>query len=80
MQDVTEQKRAEKALKQSESRYRKIVETANEGIWILNKKGITTFVNRTLADMLGYSAEDIRGKSFFEFYGGFREGFCSTIV
>ncbi|WP_324282845.1 PAS domain S-box protein [Cyanobacterium aponinum UTEX 3221] len=67
MQDVTEQKRAEKALKQSESRYRKIVETANEGIWILNKKGITTFVNQTLADMLGYSIENIWGKSFLSF-------------
>lgn len=65
--DVTERKQAEMALKASEERYRQIVETATEGIWMLDAAAHTTFVNPKMATMLGYSVESMLGMSLFEF-------------
>lgn len=52
VENITNRKIAEQALKESEERYRRIVETANEGIWVLGSDGRTTFVNQRMADML----------------------------
>jgi PAS domain S-box-containing protein len=57
----------ERALWDSEEKYRCIVETATEGIWITDTEAKTTFVNKKLADMLGYSPEEIIGKSGYDF-------------
>jgi hypothetical protein len=57
--DITERKRAEEALRESEEKYRRIVETANEGIWALDADARITFVNRRMAEMLGYSPEEL---------------------
>jgi len=65
--DITERKRAEQALLASEERYRRIVETANEGIWEWNTEYVTTFVNRKMADMLGYSIEEMLGRVVTDF-------------
>ncbi len=67
IQDITEQKQAEEALKESEERYRRIVETSNEGIWIIDVESITTFVNPKMAQMLGYRVEEMVGMSMFAF-------------
>ncbi|MBI5304955.1 MAG: diguanylate cyclase [Chloroflexi bacterium] len=48
-------------LKESEEKYRRIVETAQEGIWIVDAAGNTSFVNRKMAEMLGYSVEEMLG-------------------
>jgi two-component system, cell cycle sensor histidine kinase and response regulator CckA len=53
--------KAQEALRESESRYRGIVETSNEGIWTLDRMGVTTFVNQRLVDLLGYSAVELIG-------------------
>lgn len=58
---------AQKALRESEERYRGIVETANEGIWTMNFDSTITFVNQRLANMLGYSTAEIVGKSLYDF-------------
>lgn len=58
---------AEEALRTSEKRYRQIVETAEEGIWSINRRGVTTFVNKKMAEMLGYSIDEMLGKSVFRF-------------
>ena len=50
------------ALKESESRYRKFIETAIEGIWALDKNFHVTFVNDTMANMLGYTSEEMLGQ------------------
>ena len=47
---------------QAEERYRRIVETSIEGIWIINKDLQTTFVNQRIADMLGFTPEEMSGK------------------
>jgi PAS domain S-box-containing protein len=60
-------RKAEEALVESEERYRSIVETATEGIWILDAKARTTYVNKQMAQMLGYTTEQMRGRSFFEY-------------
>ena len=53
--------KAQDALRASEERYRQIVETANEGIWTIDANSITTFMNRRMASMLGYSPEEVIG-------------------
>jgi two-component system, cell cycle sensor histidine kinase and response regulator CckA len=65
--DLTERRRAEKALRHSEEQYRQIVENAAQGIWIVDNSGVTTFANRRLAEMLGYSIEEIVGRPFSDF-------------
>ncbi len=66
--DVTERKRAEEALRESEEKYRFLVETLNEGIWAIDLEGVTTFVNARMADMLGYSERDMVGKPLSAFF------------
>ncbi len=65
--DITERKVAEEALRHSEERYRRIVETAREGIWVIDAESRTTFVNRQMAEMLGYGAEEMLGASLYQF-------------
>jgi diguanylate cyclase (GGDEF)-like protein/PAS domain S-box-containing protein len=65
--DITERKKAEKALQESEARYRQIIETAQEGIWIIDSKNRTTFVNHKMAEMLGCSIEEMLGAPIFDF-------------
>jgi len=68
--DITERKKTEEALKDSESHYRYIVETASEGIWMFDADSKTTFANSRMAEMLGYKVEEMGGKSLFEFIDG----------
>lgn len=49
-------------LQESEAKYRRMVETASEGIWALGPDSMTTFVNARMAEMLGYSVEEIIGR------------------
>lgn len=62
-----ERMHTENALRASEARYRTIVETAQEGIWQIDGNCRTTFVNQKMADMLGYAADDMLGRTLFEF-------------
>ena len=66
--NVTERRLAEEAIKDSEVRYRRIVETTNEGVWLLDSKLQTSYVNRQMAGMLGYEPGDMVGRSVFDFY------------
>jgi PAS domain S-box-containing protein len=65
--DITERQRAEEALRRSEERYRRIVETAHEGIWLIDAESRTTFVNRQMAQMLGCSVEEMQGALLTDF-------------
>jgi PAS domain S-box-containing protein len=55
------------ALERSEKRYRGIVETASEGIWKLDADFTTSFVNGRMAELLGYTAEEMIGRPLFDF-------------
>lgn len=65
--EIQDHKRAEKNLALSESRYRTLIETIHEGIWVMDHEGITTFVNPTMASMLGYLPGEIVGRHLFSF-------------
>ncbi len=67
IRDVTDRRRAENDLKASEEQYRRIVETANEGIWLSDCDNKITFVNEKMASMLGYPVESIMGCSLFKY-------------
>jgi PAS domain S-box-containing protein len=69
VEDVSDRKAVEKALQQSEERYRRIVETTSEGIWMLDAENNTSFVNAKMAAMLGYSVEKMLGIPLFAFMG-----------
>ena len=62
MLDITERKRADEVLRESEARYKRIVETANEGIMIMDDQFRYAFVNQKLSDMLGYQPEEMLGQ------------------
>src|SRR6266436_172368 len=64
--DITDRKQAEDALRETEKRYRRIVETANEGVWLLDSKLDTSYVNRQMAEMLGYEPGEMVGRSVFD--------------
>jgi PAS domain-containing protein len=51
VQDITERKKSEEKLQESEEKYRNIVETANEGIVIINIRAIITYVNQKMMDL-----------------------------
>ena len=51
-------RKAEESLAASEIKFRRIVETAHEGIWLLDPEGRTTYMNRRMADMLGLDPSD----------------------
>ncbi|AKB35071.1 sensory transduction histidine kinase [Methanosarcina siciliae C2J] len=63
IRDISERKQIEEALRASEEKFRRIVETASEGIWLVDINGRIVFVNRKLSEMLGYSIEEILGQS-----------------
>ncbi|WP_052507392.1 PAS domain S-box protein [Desulfonatronovibrio magnus] len=67
VRDVSEQKQAEAALLESESRYRLLVDNLNEGIWQIDHNGKTVFVNQVMADMLGYAPDEMMGKKVVDF-------------
>ena len=47
--------------------YQRIVETAHEGIWVIDAEVKTTFVNQRMAEMLGYPVPEMQGRSIFDF-------------
>ncbi len=59
--DRAARRRAEEALRASEIRYRRIIETSNQGVWIVDAEGKTTVVNDRMAKLAGYSAEAMIG-------------------
>lgn len=68
--DITEIRNTQKALMESESQYRNLVELAQEGVWVFDREYVTTFVNPRMAQMLGYVQSEMLGKRAFEFLDG----------
>ena len=65
--DITEQKQLERALRESEERWRAYIEQANDLIFALDASGRVTLANRALCSTLGYAAEELVGTSPLEF-------------
>ncbi len=66
-QEIEERKKVQEALRESEEWLCRLIETAEEGIWIIDAGNNTTFVNPKMAEMLGYTVNEMAGKSLFAF-------------
>jgi PAS domain S-box-containing protein len=80
VQDITIRKKAEEALRESEEKYRNIVETANEGISIIDTEERITFVNKQIEDMFGYSSEELIGRPMWDFLSDESEAIIKQIL
>ena len=67
IRDITTRKQAERRLADSEARYRRIVETANEGIWAVDAHWRTTYANALMGTLLGLAPEDMLGRPVSDF-------------
>ncbi len=65
--NITERKRNEQALASSERKIRRILETCNEGFWLIDNNTATIEVNDSMCRILGRSRENIVGQSIFDF-------------
>ncbi len=62
--DISVRKRAEAALRTSQQRLQRILETSNDGIWIMDAEGRTEYANARAAELFGFQAEEMLGRPF----------------
>jgi PAS domain S-box-containing protein len=55
------------ALRESERKYRTLIETLQEGVWVTDTDGKTVFANPRMAEMLGYTAGEMQKRAFLDF-------------
>jgi PAS domain S-box-containing protein len=56
-----------RALQESEQRFKQLVDVAQEGIWVADDRGVITYVNQRMADLLGYGNGGLLGRPVFDF-------------
>ena len=56
-----------RALQESEQRFKQLVDVAQEGIWVADDRGVITYVNQRLADLLGYANGTLLGRPVYDF-------------
>jgi diguanylate cyclase (GGDEF)-like protein/PAS domain S-box-containing protein len=66
--DITPRKQMEQELRESEGRFRSLVETMKVGLSAVDRNGVQTYVNEHFCNMLGYSLEEIIGRPTVDFY------------
>lgn len=63
IQDVTERRQADEALRESEERYRIVAETASDAIIVIDEDGRISFVNEAAGSTFGYSRDEMLGET-----------------
>jgi PAS domain S-box-containing protein len=66
--DITDRKRAEEALRESEENYRLLIDTMNEGLAVIDKNARLTYVNDRFCKMTGHNRDELIGRSVAMFY------------
>lgn len=61
VEDITEQRAAERLARESELSYRRMLDTTYEGVWIADAQARTSYVNQRLCQMLGYQPDELLG-------------------
>ncbi len=66
-QDITERKRAEEAIRESQERLSTILKTTNQGFWLVDKDTLTLDVNNAMCEILGRAKGEIIGRKIYDF-------------
>jgi PAS domain S-box-containing protein len=66
MLDITERRAAERAMRESESKFRAFVETTDEWVWAMDVDGVRTYSNPAVERIIGYTAEQTVGRPWFD--------------
>lgn len=66
--DITQRVHYERALKESEERFRSLAETTGDFIWEVDEKGVYTYVSAKIENILGYAPEDVLGRKPADFH------------
>ena len=64
--DISDHVAMQKALAESEEKYRSLIENATDGI-VITQNGLLKFTNQAMCEMMGYTAEEIQDRSFYDF-------------
>jgi len=65
--DITDLEHVREALRRSEAKFRIMIQTSPDLIWLIDPKGVLVEVNTASRDLLGHEPEELRGKSFRQF-------------
>ena len=85
VRDVTARKSVENSLRESEEKYRELVENLNDVIYAADSNGLVTYVSPAIESLVGYSPNEVLGRSFGEFIyeedlGRAAEGFQEVLA
>ncbi|MBZ5516283.1 MAG: PAS domain S-box protein [Acidobacteriia bacterium] len=64
--DITQRKEAEERLRESEERLRSLIESTRDWVWEVDPRGVYTYASPQVQDLLGYSPEEVIGKTPFD--------------
>ena len=64
--DITERKKMESVIRESEERFRSLVETTSDMVWEIDRDGRYTYVSPKIVDILGYEPQEVIGKTPFD--------------
>jgi PAS domain S-box-containing protein len=65
--DITERKRSEEALRESEAQFRALAESTTDWLWEIDEQGRYTYCSPKIRDLLGYEPDEALGKTPFDF-------------
>ena len=63
--DITERKKAEEALRESQKRFQALTETTNDFVWEMDANGVYTYCSPQINELWGYKPEDMIGRTPF---------------